>query len=151
MAMTRRAVLLAIVLIYVVAWFSPVAVGGTTLAKGGLPGWEAFRLALSPLWDPNASDSWWESVLSVLSAITNVWFVFVLATLWRSSAAPRRALAWGSLAAAMLNTHWLILYKPRSELRVGYYFWWISSVALAAAALRLSRQYPRDARSDVSS
>ena len=47
--MKRSAPFRILALLYVIAWFLPVEKDGTTLADGGLPGWEAFRVALAPL------------------------------------------------------------------------------------------------------
>ncbi len=41
--------LLAGFLTNAISWLLPVVKDGTTLAKGGVPGWEAFRIALSPI------------------------------------------------------------------------------------------------------
>ena len=68
---------------YPLAWFVPVVEGGTNLTMGTLPGWEAFRAALSPIWPYEAlylsawyvRPAWYESLLYVVSGLTN--FVLV--------------------------------------------------------------------------
>jgi hypothetical protein len=127
-------------ILYLVAWVSPVVAGGTTLAKGGLPGWEALRAALSPIWDRSIT-TWWLSAVWVLSALTNGWFLYALASLaGRLSASPRLLFA-GSAAAVLINAHWLVFSDLRSDLRIGYYLWVASFVALAASA-RSARAFP---------
>ena len=133
--MKRSTVLLNVAaVLYLVAWLSPVAEGGTTLAKGGLPGWEALRVALSPIWDRSGGDALWRSALSILSALTNGWFLYTLAALGGRVSASERVLFWGSVAAVVINAQWFVLSDPRSDLFIGYYLWLASFAALAAAA-----------------
>ena len=139
MPQASKKALAIVVILYAIAWLLPVVDGGTTLAKGGLPGWEAFRVALSPLWESGARDTWWESALSVASGLTNAWFIGAVAVLWRSPTSGR-TVTWGSLAATVLNSHWWLLYQPRSDLRIGYYIWWISFAAIAGAGIPRSRE-----------
>ncbi len=122
--------------VFAVAWFLPVIEGGTTLAKGGLPGWQAFHFALSPLWDASARESWWRATLSVFSALTNFWFVTSLVAHSGKLAVPRRALSWGSATALALNAHWFFVADPRSDLLAGYYCWFAAFAALALVTLR---------------
>jgi hypothetical protein len=116
--------------LFSVAWFVPVVDGGTTLAKGELPGWEAVKAALSPLWDPTARDSW-TSILAVLSGASNIWFVAAVAArsgrLRLSSHVVRR----GTIVAALINAHWLASFRG---LRAGYYLWFVAFVLLAVAS-----------------
>jgi hypothetical protein len=120
-------------LMYLVAWFLPVIDGGTTLTKGGLPGWEALNVALSPIWDRNSADTWWGSVLAVLSGLTNAWFLFSVAALKGRPATSNRVLFWGAILAVLINAQWFVLVDPRSDLRIGYYLWFTSFAVLAAA------------------
>ena len=137
----KRATLLlsASIAVYVVAWLLPVAEGGTTLGEGGLPGWEALVIALSPLWDSGARDSWWGATLPVLSGLTNGWFLFSVAALSRRRVAPQRVLLWGSILAVLLNAYWFMAFDDASDLRVGYYMWLASFVLLAGTAYRTAR------------
>ena len=133
--MRRGTVLLAAAsLIYVVAWFMPVDQDGTTLAKGGLPGWEALQFSLSP----DTTRPWWKGVLFVLSGLTNGWFLFSVAAHKVRPGISKRILFWGSLLAALINTQWFVLSDSsgRAQLRIGYYLWFASFLLLAAAARR---------------
>jgi hypothetical protein len=121
-------------LIFLVAWFLPVVDGGTTLAKGGLPGWEALRFALSPIWDRGSDMTWWQGVISVLSGLTNVWLVLAVVLLLRREVRPRRVLVAGLFVAAVINAMWVVLFDGFGDLRIGYYLWTVSFVLLAAAA-----------------
>jgi hypothetical protein len=123
------------VLIYVIAWLTPVVDGGTTLAQGGVPGWEAFRVALSPVWpyqDLEVS-TWYWGILTVSSALTNVVFVALLAHLVLQPAVYRRSAAWALVLAFVINCTWLIS-GDREYLRLGYYLWVTSFALLALAA-----------------
>ncbi len=121
--------------VFVIAWLTPVVDGGTTLAEGGVPGWEAFRVALSPVWpygDFEAS-TWYWGILTVSSALTNFVVVAVLAHLvWRPGT-HRRAIAWALALAFVVNCSWLIS-GDRGALRLGYYLWVASFALLALAA-----------------
>jgi hypothetical protein len=121
-------------LIFLVAWFLPVVDGGTTLAKGGVPGWEALRFALSPIWDRGTDMRWWQAVISVLSGLTNGWLVLSVVLLLRRRVGPRRLLVAGLSVAAAINAMWVVLFEGFSDLRIGYYLWTVSFVLLAAAA-----------------
>ena len=140
MSKNRRVALALIALLYVIAWLSPLAKGGTTLAKGGLPGWEGLKLALSPLWDPESRESWWQATLAVISGITNLWFVVAIVWLWRTDAAPRRMIVWTTLLALLINAHWMLTFEPLSDLRIGYYLWLLAFAALAGVAVRQERR-----------
>jgi hypothetical protein len=66
-------------LIHAAAWFLPVITDGVRFPHG-LPGWEAFRTALSPLWAYGTAFSGIGAVAAVLSAVTTI--VFVLGSPW---------------------------------------------------------------------
>lgn len=122
-------------LVYVIAWLTPVVDGGTTLAEGGVPGWEAFRVALSPVWpyqDLEVS-TWYWGILTVASALTNIVFLAALAHLVWRPAVSRRAVAWASEVAFVINCLWFIS-GDRGTLRLGYYLWVASFALLAVAA-----------------
>jgi hypothetical protein len=122
-------------LVYVIAWLTPVVDGGTTLAEGNVPGWEAFRVALSPVWPDEGLEvsTWYWAILTVSSALTNVVFVAALAHLvWRPRI-RRRAVAWALEVAFVVNCSWLIS-GDREYLRLGYYLWVASFALLALAA-----------------
>ena len=123
-------------IIYLLSWLTPVAEGGTTLAQGGVPGWEAFRGALAPIWPYRglAGDSWFSNLLSVMSGLSNLWFVMSLAVLAVWPRRLNRAILWGLALLAVVNALWLVLSDNRADLRIGYYLWLGSFVVLAATA-----------------
>ena len=135
--MKRTTILLAVAaFLYVLSWLLPVADGGTTLSDGGLPGWEAFRLALSPIWSYEglAGDSWWSDSLSVLSALTNIGFLAAVAALAFWLQRLSRGVFGGLVLATIINALWFVLSDDRGDLRIGYYLWLSSFIVLAAAA-----------------
>jgi len=121
--------------LYVLSWLMPVVDGGTTLPDG-LPGWEAFRLALSPIWSYEglAGDNWWSDLLSVLSALTNIAFLAAAAVLTSWPQRFRRGIFWSLMSAAIINALWLVLSAERGDLRIGYYLWLSSFIVLAVVA-----------------
>jgi hypothetical protein len=124
-------------LLFVVAWLTPVHEYGTTLAQGGLPGWEAFRVALAPLWHlPDfETTNWYWSIITVVSALTNLLFVAALAHMvWRPGTYGR-AVCWVLVAATAINTSWFVFGDDRGDLRLGY-FLWVASFALLALSAR---------------
>lgn len=135
--MQRATVFLAVAgFMYVVAWFLPVVDGGTTLAKGGLPGWEALRLALWPIWNRDAGIESWGALIGVLSGLTNGWFLASVLALTVWPVKSKRLLVWGSLLAALINAQWFALSDAadRADFRIGYYVWLASFAVLACAA-----------------
>ena len=139
--MRRTTMLLAAAaLTYALSWLVPVVRNGATLAQGTVPGWEAFRFALSPVW-PYLGFTGDRSLLdwiAVISAMTNAWFVVSLAVLaFFSAARPAQSLFWGLLMAVIVDAIWFLLTDP-GDLRVGYYLWVGSFLALAVAARLIS-------------
>jgi hypothetical protein len=127
-------------LLYVVAWFLPVAEGASTLDAGVLPGWEALRVALSPLWpyERFIAEGSLRASLAVASGVTNLLFV---AACWallqaRSSGRSVNWIAFPLLIAAVINATWL--WSSPAELSWGYYCWLASFILLALAADRTS-------------
>lgn len=134
--MTRNRVLFVLAcLVFLVAWLLPVVDGGTTLGKGGLPGFEALRFALSPIWDRGNDMTWWQGVISVLSGLTNGWLVLSVVLLSRRHVSHRRLLVAGLLVAAGINAMWVVLFGGFGDLRIGYYLWTASFVLLATVSL----------------
>ena len=124
-------------LLFVVAWLTPVHEYGTTLAQGGVPGWEAFRVALAPVWHlPEFETStWYWSTVTVVSALTNFLFVAALAhVLWRPGIHGRTV--FGLLVAAtVINAAvWFVFSNDRGDLRAGYFLWVASFAVLAVTA-----------------
>ena len=138
---TRSALVLgpAATLLYVVSWFLPVAAGGSTLESGVLPGWEAVRLALSPLWpyDAFVAEGSLRWSIAVASAVTNVLFVaccWALLQAWRHGRSARW-IAYPLIIAALINAAWLWLAPVWPSW--GFYCWIGSFLLLALAADRL--------------
>jgi hypothetical protein len=114
-------------------------------------GWQAFRVALSPLWpfEDFRIPELWLALLSVPSALTNVLFVVVAGLLLAGVSAPRaRLLLWMAAGATLLNLHWVFTMQgDRDELEAGYFVWVASFALLALAAyLQLASLSPRPAR-----
>jgi hypothetical protein len=133
----RRALAWSAGLVYAVAWFVQVIKDGDRLADGTLPGWQALRFALSPLWEGDFRGSWLQGTLSVASGSTNLVFVLALVR-------PARRWSWFLFGAAALNTFWVIDLGPLQDMRAGYWLWLVSFVLLGLAA-RLNPAAPRAA------
>jgi hypothetical protein len=126
-------------LVYAVAWFVKVIKDGDTLADGVLPGWQALRVALSPLWE-ELQGRFVEAALSVGSGLSNVVFALGFVRLARrDSPAPRWS--WVLFAAAALNTFWIFDMGPPGDMRAGYWLW-LASFALLGLVARLSPAAP---------
>ena len=116
---------------------------GVTL-PGGLPGWQAFRVATCAVWScaDISIDKWYKTALFTTSAVTTLLFVpgSELAV-WGGSRALRRASAWVAACAFVVNAHWYVLYggSARQDLRIGYFLWWLSFLLLALGLFDLSR------------
>jgi hypothetical protein len=119
--------LLAAVVANVLGWLLPVV--------DDYRGWQAFRVAFSPIWpfeqfriEPGVL---W--VLSVASALTNVLFVVLVVILARGVRA--RLVLWLAAGATLLDLHWPIsMGEQRAELELGYFIWVCSFALLALAA-----------------
>jgi hypothetical protein len=124
---------------YLLAWFVPVVAGGTGVTSGTLPGWEAFRAALSPVWAYEHLDlsewpskpAWYWSVLYVVSGLTNLVLVGALLRIMAQPDQPHPLLRAMLFAAGAFNT-WFLLIPDRSGLRLGYYMWAIAYFLIAA-------------------
>lgn len=132
--MRPNVLLAAGLVLYGLAWFLPVARHGVTFPEG-LPGWEAFVLALSPLWSSDESTRWYGVALAVTSAATNG-LVLVPLFAWRARRNVRvmRVLGWAFLASILVNAQWLLWDDP-SDLRIGYFVWWLSFAVIGVACL----------------
>ena len=121
-----RATLLAAIVANVLGWVLPAAMD--------VRGWEAFTLAVSPLWsDDFAGESVWLLILMVASALTNVLFIALAGLLLRGRNA--KAVLWAAAAAAVLDLHWVItLEADRRYLASGYFIWVCSFALLALSA-----------------
>lgn len=125
---------------YAVAWAVPVVEGGVTLPEG-LPGWQAFRAAASPLWPYEGVryETWYWAILAVASAASNL---LMIATPWLArfghAQPPRRVGAAAAMTAFLVNGHWFALRGGSEDLRIGYYLWWFSFSAVAWLLWRAS-------------
>jgi hypothetical protein len=135
-----RAAWLAAVVAHLLGWALPVV--------DQYRGWQAFRVAFSPIWpfeqfriDPGPL-----MILSVASALTNV--VFVATAIWLLRGGAARPALWVAAAATLLNLHWPIsMGAQRALLETGYFVWVTSFVVLALSAfLVVKTRRPRAAR-----
>jgi putative oxidoreductase len=126
-------------LIYLIAWFVPVHEHGMVRFPGGLPGWEAFRVAFNPIWPYNgpSASHWYGAVLSSSSALTNLVLLASIPVALRSSSLMRTRLAWMGLGSGVINALWML--DGGTLLRIGYYLWWASFIVLAAGLFRMGR------------
>jgi hypothetical protein len=128
-------------LLHAAAWFLPVVKGGDTLPTG-LPGWQAFRVASSAVWPYEGVefDKWYGAVLATISAVTTLLFLSGSPCVVLTGSRPVwRVSAWVAATAFIVNAHWYVLFGPdRADLRIGYYFWWFSFVALAIGLFDLA-------------
>lgn len=125
-----RVVLLAAIVAHALGWWLPVV--------DDYRGWQAFRVAMSPLWpyERFRIEPGLLLVLSVASALTNALFAALVATLAVGGARRARLVLFGAAGAALLNLHWPIsMGAQRAELADGYFVWVISFVLLTLAAL----------------
>jgi hypothetical protein len=139
----RRALVWTVGLVYAVAWFVQVIKDGDTLAGGGLPGWQALHVALSPLWgdfDGNVL----QGTLSVASGLTNLVFVAAFVRLVRGQPLTTQRWCWMLFASAALNLFWIIDMAPPGDMRAGYWLW-LASFALLGFVARLNPAAPRAA------
>jgi len=131
-------------LLHVAAWFLPVVKEGVTWPDS-LPGWQAFRVAASPVW-PLADvtiDAWYKTVLFTISAVTTLLFIpGSVWTVWSGSRALRQVSPWVATFAFVVNAHWYVLYgaSAREDLRIGYFLWWLSFLLGALGLFDLYRR-----------
>jgi hypothetical protein len=125
-------------LAHAVAWVVPVHKDGVRLPEG-LPGWQAFRIALSPLWPyyegGGSWDPWYGALLSVTSGLTNIVMLASVPIALEGTPRQRAVLAWLAMLAVLVNAGW-VNDKDWVDLRAGYYLWWASFVAMAFGFLR---------------
>ena len=124
-----RAALLAAVAANLWGWLGPVVDDNR--------GWQAFRVALSPLWpyENFRIEPGLLLILSVASALTNLLFVALAALLVRRGEQRAKVVLWAAAAATLLNLHWPIsMGQQRAQLENGYFIWVCSFALLAFAA-----------------
>jgi hypothetical protein len=130
---------IAAVAVHLVGWSAPVV--------RDYAGWQAFRVALGPLWPLAgvALPTLGLMALGVASAATNLLFagaVLVLATRLRHRV-RMRALAGALMVATAVDLLWPFSAGEHwTELEVGYYAWLASFPLLALAALAAARGRP---------
>jgi hypothetical protein len=143
--MTRvRAALIVAAMANILGWALPVI--------DKYRGWQAFRVALSPLWpyEQFTIPAGYLVALSVASALTNLLFwVVAIALLRGPSLKSARVCLWLAAGATLLDLHWqTTLRENAADLRAGYFVWVVSFALLALAAyfevvgLRASRKRP---------
>jgi hypothetical protein len=133
-----RATLLAAIVANVLGWVLP--------AFSEERGFEAFVFALSPLWDYRHFQSEGLGLLAfiVLSALTNVLFIVLVAVLAFGPARRARPTLWAAAAATLLNLYWPILLEAdRVRLETGFFIWVSSFALLALAAFLTLKSAPR--------
>ena len=130
---------------FAASWFMPVL--------EDVPGWMAFRYALSPLvpYSAGAEVTWEDAVPQVLSALTNVVFVILFA-LWVARQTMRPGLfVRVAIACVLLNLYWFVKAwreHDLNDLLIGYYLWLLAFAlmlgvaAISAAAARRTSTTP---------
>jgi hypothetical protein len=138
----RRRIWLVAVVIFAGAWFLQVHKDGTSLSQGGVPGWQAFRLAMSPVWaydgESGGDETTVAKILTVASGSTNFVFLAAMALLWRRpSASVRLGIGLVLIAGFAFNWYWFFggagIESMRAGLRAGYYAWVTSFLVLLFA------------------
>ena len=133
-----RATLLAAVVANVLGWWLPVA--------DDYRGWQAFRVALSPLWpfEQFRIEPGLLLVLSVASALTNLLFIVLAVLLVAAPQVRARLVLWAAARATLLNLHWPISMEENADdLLFGYYVWVVGFALLSLAAFLEVKQARR--------
>jgi hypothetical protein len=121
---------------FAAAWFLPVA--------PEMPGWMAFRYAFAPVWPYASRDarSIEDAVPQVLSALTNVVFVVMVARLLADRVRQPGLFFRVAIACVALDLYWLVqMLRGGStrELWIGYYVWLAAFALLVVIGWRLMR------------
>ncbi len=116
------------VLVWVLAWFVQVVKDGVIFPHG-LPGWEAFRAALT-IDNPRTI---LDAILSRATALTNFVFLWAIVVGFRNKPAPK-VLGVLLFVCAVVNLFWLSMSDALGSLRAGYYMWLVSYWMMAVAA-----------------
>jgi len=123
------------VALYLVSWFLPVIKDGERLGNG-LPGWEALKVVMIPLWDPESiRQNPWSSLLSVVSGLTNVFMLVALFWQLRHRDPSPKSRPWLAWIAVAINASWIVMDFRDRALRIGYYLWFLAFVFLAVSFL----------------
>lgn len=127
---------------FIASWFLP--------AIDGVPGWEAFRFALSPLVPYRQFGSLGDhAVPAVLSALTNLVFA-LLFVLWLTGQQVRPGLFVRiAIACFVLDLYWLVQAWRDADLgslRIGYFLWLAAFALLLAVAVLSAFEARRTSR-----
>jgi hypothetical protein len=132
MSGAMRYVLLLAATCFVASWF--------LTAVPEVPGWMAFRYALSPLWPYGEASAQGaeEIVPQVASALTNVAFVIMFAMILCRKVRRPGLFFRVTIICFVMNLYWFVQFArdgSLDDLRIGYYVW------LAAFALMMLRAW----------
>ena len=119
--------------LHLIAWFLPAVKPQQDFTKPIL-GWKAFRLAACGVisCDGIEFQTRHHAVLAGASAITTVFFLCSPWLILRGSQSLRLWSAWITVAAFLLNMHWIVTFgDQRSALAIGYFLWLLSFFLLA--------------------
>lgn len=125
---------------FAAGWFLPAA--------SEMPGWMAFRYAFAPVWpyDGSRMDGGVEdAVPQVLSALTNVVFIVMLAQLMLGRVKRPGLYFRVAIACFVLNLYWFVqMLRDGSahELWIGYYVWMVAFALQVLIGWMLARTVP---------
>jgi hypothetical protein len=125
----KTALLIIAATAFVLGWLLPVV--------DDYRGWQAFRVALSPLWPYESFrfSAWYSAALTTASGLSNAVFVLAFADAVFTRRVGARLLSLVLFAAAIVNLHWLVRAGAQfTQLQVGYYVWIAAFPVLAFAA-----------------
>ena len=130
-------------LIHTAAWFLPVVEIGDRFPHG-LPGLQAWLVSFFAVFPSETKfDTWYDRGLVIVSAVSTL--LFVLGSpwvIWRGSHSLRLASAWAAVSAFIINSHWYVLDGAhRSQLRIGYFLWWLSFMVLGIGLFDSARRH----------
>ena len=125
--------------LFVISFFVPVVRDGTTLAKGGIPGWEAMSLTLG-----GRGGSW-----GIVSGLTNLLMLGTVIVLRREIRGIVFGFAVLVIVATLLNGYWFFAVDSRGDLLLGYYLWWTSFAVLSVAFFILARSLMTQKHKDI--
>jgi hypothetical protein len=123
-------------LLWLASWLLPVF--------DDIAGWQAFRYALSSLWPYHGhrSSEIDDAVPHVLSALTNVVFIILVAHVELDRVTRAGLFLRVAIACLLLNLYWLVqLVRDGSagELQAGYYAWLAAFALLVVSAVSIHR------------
>jgi hypothetical protein len=127
---------------FLASWFLPAA--------SEVPGWMAFRYALSPLWPyGTASNQGAEDAIpQVASALTNVAFAVMFAmVMWQKVRRPSLFFRF-TIIFLVVDLYWLVMFARDGSLDslwVGYYVWLVAFALMVIIGWMLlhARRAPR--------